>query len=69
MDKLKQFKLLSSQLPKSQKIKLYKQFVESPEFGMESIVQLASKYGLVISKQEIADFIRTIDLEALGSWC
>mgnify|MGYP001286048150 FL=1 len=67
MDKLKQFKLLSSQLSKSQKIKLYKQFVESPEAGMESIVQLASKYGLVISKQEIANFIRIIDLEALGS--
>ena len=42
MDKLKQFKLLSTQLSKSQKIKLYKQFVESPEVGMESIVQLAS---------------------------
>ena len=67
MDKLKQFKLLSTQLSKSQKIKLYKQFVESPEVGMESIVQLASKYGLVISKQEISDFIRIRDLEALGS--
>ena len=64
MVKLKQFKFLSSQLLKSQKIKLYKKFVESPEVGMEGIVQLASKYGLVISKQEISDFIRIIDLEA-----
>ena len=67
MDKLKQFKFLSTLLSKSQKIKLYKQFVESPEVGMESIVQIASKHGLVISKQEISDFIRIIDLEALGN--
>ena len=46
-----------------QKMKLYKKFVDSPEQGMESITQIASEYGLDLTKEEVSLFIREIDEE------
>ena len=61
MDKLTRFKELSSLIPMQQKMRLYKEFVVSPEQGMESIVQIASEYGLDLTKEEVSMFIREID--------
>ena len=61
MDKLTRFKELSSLIPMQQKMSLYKKFVVSPEQGMESIVQIASEYGLDLTKEEVSMFIREID--------
>ena len=61
MDKLTRFKELSSLIPMQQKMMLYKKFVASPEQGMESIVQIASEYGLDLTKEEVSMFIREID--------
>ena len=61
MDKLTRFKELSSLIPEQQKMSLYKKFVASPEQGMESIVQIASEYGLDLTKEEVSMFIREID--------
>tara|TARA_B100001939_G_C16740780_1_gene529652 strand:- start:143 stop:337 length:195 start_codon:yes stop_codon:yes gene_type:complete len=61
MDKLTRFKELSSLIPMQQKMSLYKKFVASPEQGMESIVQIASEYGLDLTKEEVSMFIREID--------
>jgi len=61
MDKLTRFKELSSLIPMQQKMRLYKEFVVSPEQGMESIVQVASEYGLDLTKEEVSMFIREID--------
>ena len=61
MDKLTRFKELSSLIPMQQKMSLYKEFVVSPEQGMESIVQIASEYGLDLTKEEVSMFIREID--------
>ena len=61
MDKLTRFKELSSLIPMQQKMRLYKEFVVSPEQGMESIVQIASEYGLGLTKEEVSMFIREID--------
>ena len=46
-----------------QKMKLYKKFVDSPEHGMENIIQIASEYGLDLTKEEVSLFIREIDEE------
>ena len=61
MDKLTRFKELSSLIPMQQKMRLYKEFVVNPEQGMESIVQIASEYGLDLTKEEVSMFIREID--------
>ena len=61
MDKLTRFKELSSLIPMQQKMSLYKEFVVSPEQGMESIVQIASEYGLDLTKEEVSMLIREID--------
>ena len=61
MDKLTRFKELSSLIPMHQKMMLYKKFVVSPEQGMESIVQIASEFGLDLTKEEVSLFIREID--------
>ena len=61
MDKLTRFKELSSLIPMQQKMRLYKEFVVNPEQGMESIVQIASEYGLDLTKEEVSMFIREVD--------
>lgn len=60
-DKLHLFKKLSYQLPRDQKLLLYKLFVDNPEKGVESIIDIASQYGLTLSKDEVSELIKAID--------
>ena len=60
-DKLHLFKKLSCQLPHDQQLLLYKLFVDNPEKGVESIIDIASQYGLTLSKDEVSELIKAID--------
>ena len=60
-DKLHLFKKLSCQLPHDQKLLLYKLFVDNPEKGVESIIDIASQYRLTLSKDEVSELIKAID--------
>jgi hypothetical protein len=48
-------------MPHDQKLLLYKQFVDHPEKGVESIIDIASQYGLTLSKEEVSKLIKAID--------
>ena len=63
MDKLERFKQLSDTMPMATKLELYKQFVANPEAGINSIIALAAKEGLVLNQAEVSELIKTIDID------
>ena len=63
MDKLERFKQLSDAMPMATKLELYQQFVSNPEAGINSIIALAAKEGLVLNQAEVSELIKTIDVD------
>ena len=50
-------------MPKEKKVKLYQQFVASPEAGINSIITLAAAQGLELSQVEVSELIKSIDVD------
>ncbi len=63
MATLERFKEVQAALSKEKKVELYKLFIESPEKGVEAIIELATELGESITKEEVSQFILEIDVE------
>ena len=63
MATLERFKEVQATLSKEKKVELYKLFIESPEKGIEAIIELATELGESITKEEVSQFILEIDVE------
>ena len=63
MATLERFKEVQATLSKEKKVELYKLFIESPERGIEAIIELATELGESITKEEVSQFILEIDVE------
>jgi len=50
-------------MPMATKLELYQQFVSNPEAGINSIIALAAKEGLVLNQAEVSELIKTIDVD------
>ena len=63
MATLERFKELQATLSKEKKVELYSLFIQSPEKGIEAIIELATELGESITKEEVSQFILEIDVE------
>ena len=63
MATLERFKELQATLSKEKKVELYNLFLQSPEKGVEAIIELATELGESITKEEVSQFILEIDVE------
>ena len=54
---------ITSPLSKEKKVELYKLFLQSPEKGIEAIIELATELGESMTKEEVSQFILEIDVE------
>jgi len=63
MASLERFKELQATLSKEKKVELYSLFIQSPEKGIEAIIELATELGESITKEEVSQFILEIDVE------
>ena len=63
MATLERFKELQATLSKEKKVELYNLFLQSPEKGVEAIIELATELGESMTKEEVSQFILEIDVE------
>ena len=63
MATLERFKELQATLSKEKKVELYNLFLQSPEKGIEAIIELATELGESMTKEEVSQFILEIDVE------
>ncbi len=63
MATLERFKEVQATLSKEKKVELYSLFLQSPEKGIEAIIELATSLGESITKEEVSQFILEIDVE------
>ena len=63
MATLERFKEVQATLSKEKKGELYNLFLQSPEKGIEAIIELATELGESITKEEVSQFILEIDIE------
>ena len=63
MATLERFKELQATLSKEKKVELYNLFLQSPEKGIEAIIELANELGESMTKEEVSQFILEIDVE------
>ena len=63
MATLERFKEVQATLSKEKKVELYNLFLQSPEKGIEAIIELATELGESITKEEVSQFIMEIDVE------
>ena len=63
MATLERFKELQATLSIEKKTELYNLFIQSPEKGIEAIIELATELGESITKEEVSQFILEIDVE------
>ena len=63
MATLERFKEVQATLSKEKKVELYNLFLQSPEKGIEAIIELATELGESITKEEVSQFILEIDVE------
>ena len=63
MATLERFKELQATLSKKKKVELYNLFLQSPEKGIEAIIELATEPGESMTQEEVSQFILEIDVE------
>ena len=63
MATLERFKELQATLSAEKKTELYNLFLQSPEKGIEAIMELATELGESITKEEVSQFILEINVE------
>ena len=63
MATLERFKELQATLSIQKKTELYNLFIQSPDKGIEAIIELATELGESIAKEEVSQFILEIDVE------
>ena len=63
MATLERFKEVQATLSKEKKVELYNLFLQSPEKGVEAIIELATELGESMTKEEVSQFILDIDVE------
>ena len=63
MATLERLKELQVTLSVEKKTELYNLFLQSPEKGIEAIIELATELGESITKEEVSQFILEIDVE------